>query len=51
MVHVANYTEEELRDFIDQDTGEVGGTHPTTVPVTITVSAAICPTTKCTSKC
>lgn len=47
MDFAANYSETELREFIDQDADKVGGTHPTLV----VVSAALCPTTKCTSKC
>lgn len=47
MDFAANYSETELREFINQDTDEIGGTHPTT----IAVSLALCPTTKCTSRC
>lgn len=50
MSFAENYSNAELREVIDRDTEEVGATHPT-VTISVAFSVALCPTTKCTSKC
>ena len=48
--YVENHSTEELKAMIRKDDATEGGTHPT-LTVTVPVSIALCPTTKCTSQC
>lgn len=50
MLYVDNYSEKELREYIEHDGEKVGGTHPALTLIG-PASLALCPTTKCSKWC